>query len=76
MLTSYYRKRLAVVGAGAGDYIREWLEYMIKRADAGDEDSERQLKLFLKYRRKTDRSSVAYAMLMDNEAQDQIRLDE
>lgn len=72
-MNSYYRKQVEQIHIGASDFIRSWMKGLVVAADHGDEQSEATLKLFLKYRKQTDRSNVAYAMVMDQQAQQQLK---
>lgn len=69
MLSADQRKYATEVWQGASDFHRSWITDLIAAADHGHAKSERTLRIFLKHRRATERTAVAYHKTMDDLAQ-------
>lgn len=69
MLSVEQRKQALEVWQGASDFHRAWIADLTAAADHGHAPSETALKIFLRHRRATERTSVAYAKTMDEIAQ-------
>lgn len=69
MLTADQRRHAQEVWDGASDFHRAWIADLVAAADHGHEASQKTLLIFLKHRRATERTAVAYHKTMDDLAQ-------